>query len=144
MVQSTVPDFFQEETPDALRSQVEWLMREVGVDDTFFVKLVGTDEIVFSEWRLSDAILPPGGEEILRDLWRTVLHLLSFLNFDQERVRALFLETMPAGPSGGESPLTPPWSGASLKTYLEQDRTSGIVKVDGWVTGLRFADPYAA
>ena len=33
MAQSTVPDFFQEETEDALRAQVDWLVRHVGVDD---------------------------------------------------------------------------------------------------------------
>ena len=30
MVLSAVPDFFQEETTDALRAQVDWLVREVG------------------------------------------------------------------------------------------------------------------
>lgn len=144
MLQSAVPDFFQEDTSDALRSQANWLVREAGADDTFFASLVGTDEGTFSYWRLSDTSLPPGGEEVLRELWRTVLHLLSFLNFDKARVRALFLETMPICAPGGESPLTPPWSGTSLKTYLARDRTEGIVKVDGWVTGLRFGDPYAA
>jgi hypothetical protein len=39
VVQSTVPDFFQEETADALRAQVGWLVREVGVDDSFFARL---------------------------------------------------------------------------------------------------------
>ncbi len=143
MLQSTVPDFFQEESSDALRSQVEWLVREVGVDDTFFAKLVGTDERTFSNWRQSNAHLAAGGVEMLKNLWRTLLHLLSFLSFDTKRVRDLFLKTMPACPSGEEAALTPPWSGASLKTYLERNRAAGIVKVDGWVTGLRFGDAYA-
>jgi hypothetical protein len=51
---------------------------------------------------------------------------------------------MPARASGTGSPLTPPWSGASLKAYLERTRADGIRKVVGWVTGLRFGDPYAA
>ncbi len=144
MVQSTVPDFFQEETADALRAQVDWLVREVGIDSAFFEKLLGTDEVTFSGWRQSDALLPPDGEETLRDLWGAMLHLLSFLNFDQLRVRDLFQQTMPACPSGKESALTPPWSGTSLKAYLEQERADGIEKVADWVTGLRFGDPYAA
>ncbi len=144
MVQSTVPDFFQEQTGDSLRAQVDWLVREFGIDSAFFEQLLGTDEVTFSGWRESDALLPPDGEETLRDLWRAVLHLLSFLNFDQARVRDLFQQTMPACPSGTESPLTPPWSGTSLKAYLERARADGIGKVAGWVTGLRFGDPYAA
>jgi hypothetical protein len=144
LVQSTVPDFFQEETPDALRSQVDWLGSEIGIDNASFANIVGTDEVTFSNWRVLDTSLPPGGEETLRTLWRTVLHLLSFLNFDESRVRDLFLRTMPANPSRNESPLTPPWSGASLKAYLEQTRADGIEKVAGWVTGLRFGDPSAA
>ncbi len=142
--QSAVPDFFQEETADALHSQVDWLAGEVDLDDSFFANLAGTDVVTFSNWRSRDADLPPDGEETLRHLWRTALHLLSFLNFDQQRVRALFQQPMPACPSGAESPLTPPWSGSSLKTYLEQAREGGIEKVEVWVTGLRFGDPYAA
>jgi len=144
MVQSIVPDFFQEETADALRAQVDWLVREVGADSGFFENLLGTDAVTFSRWCESDALLPPDGEETLRDLWRAVLHLLSFLNFDHSRVRDLFQQTMPAYPSGTESPLTPPWSGMSLKTYLERAGADGIGKVADWVTGLRFGDPYAA
>jgi len=144
MRQSTVPDFFQEETPDAMRSQVDWLSREASIDDAFFAKLVGTDESTFSKWRVLGANLPPDGEATLRNLWRTVLHLLSYLSFDEARIRDLFLQTMPASLSGQESPLTPPWSGANLKSYLERNRVGGIEKVEGWVTGLRFGNPYGA
>ena len=144
MVLSTVPDFFQEETPEALRAQVDWLVREVGLDDAFFENLLGTDKVTFSGWRKCGSLLPPCREETLRDLWRMVLHLLSFLNFEPSRVRDLFEKTMPAYPSGTGSPLAPPWSGASLKAYLERTRGDGIGKVAGWVTGLRFGDPYAA
>jgi hypothetical protein len=139
-----VPDFFQEETTDALRAQVDWLVGEFGLDGAFFEKLLGTDEAIFSRWGEGDAALPSGGEDTLRDLWRAVLHLLSFLNFDLARVRDLFQKTMPSGASGTRSPLAPPWSGTSLKTYLERTRAAGIGKVADWVTGLRFGDPYAA
>jgi hypothetical protein len=144
MAQSTVPDFFQEETEDALRAQVDWLIRHVGVDDAFFERLLGTAEVTFSGWREFGALLPPGGAETLRDLWRAVLHLLSFLNFDESRVRDLFQKTMPAHTSNMGSPLTPPWRGASLKAYLERTRADGIGKMADWVTGFRFGDPYAA
>jgi hypothetical protein len=51
---------------------------------------------------------------------------------------------MPLYPLGMGSPPTPPWSGASLKAYLERAHADGIGKVADWVTGLRFGDPYAA
>jgi hypothetical protein len=144
MAPSTVPDFFQEETVDVLRGQADWLAREVGLDDSFFARLVGTDEATFANWRRSDTDLAPDAEETLRLLWRTVLHLLSFLNFDQARVRNLFQQTMPATAAGEASPLTPPWAGSSLRAYLERARAGAIEKVDAWVTGLRFGDPYTA
>jgi hypothetical protein len=81
--------------------------REVGVDDAFFARLVGTDGATFSGWRSLDGALPHSGEETLRSLWRTVLHLLSFLGFDGSRTRDLFLRAMPAS-AGAESPLTIP------------------------------------
>jgi hypothetical protein len=141
---STVPDFFQEETEDALRSQVNWLRDELSVEDGFFAKLLGTSPTTFSNWRRDQAALPTGGEDTLRNLWQAVLHLLSFLNFDKERARNLFAETMPAAPPDGGPALPPPWSGSSLREYLELTGDAGIEKVERWVTGLRFGDPFAA
>ena len=68
----------------------------------FFVGYTGVQEKPLNppEHREFGAGLPPGGEETLRNFWRTVLHLLSFLNFDRARVRDLFLRAMPACPSG--------------------------------------------
>jgi hypothetical protein len=144
VVQPSVPDFFQGESADALRAQVDWLICKVGVDDPFFEQLLGREDGTFSRWRESSASLPAGGEETLRDLWRTVLHLLSFLNFDEARVRDLFQKKMPTCAWGTGSPPTLPWSETSLKAYLERARADGIGSVAGWVTGLRFGDPYAA
>jgi hypothetical protein len=142
--QSTVPDFFQEETRDALRSQVDWLALEVGLDDSFLVRLLETDEQTFTNWRLFNADLPPGREDTLRRFWHTTLHLLSFLNFDLDRVRELFQHAVPARLKAEESALAPPWSGMTLKEYFERAGGLAVEKVDCWVTGLRFSDPYAA
>jgi hypothetical protein len=141
--QSTVPDFFQEETTEALRLRVDWLRDEVGLDDSFLVKLLKTDEQTFTNWRLFNADLPPGREDTLRRFWRATLHLLSFLNFDLDRVRELFQHAVPRRSKIEESALAPPWSDMSLKQYLERAGDTGIEKVDSWVTGLRFGDPYA-
>jgi len=48
----------------------------------------------------------------------------------------VFTRTLPAR----ESPLSPPWSGSSLKAYLEQTGVDGVEKVAYWVTGLRFME----
>jgi hypothetical protein len=142
--QSTAPDFFQEESTGALRSQVDWLTREVGLDDLFFIKLLETDEQTFTNWRRCDSDLATGQEEILRRFWQMMLHLFSFLNFDGDRVRRLFQVAVPACPQADVPALVPPWSGMPLKEYLERVRGLAIEKVDGWVTGLRFGAPYAA
>src|ERR1700733_15498067 len=97
-MQTPVPDFFQEETTDAQRAQVDWLIREIGLDSAFFEKLLGTDEATFSAWRGDHGQLPPDGEATLRELWRTVLHLLTYQGFDLSRLRDLFHETMPGCP----------------------------------------------
>ena len=143
MTGSTVPDFFQEETESALREQVEWFVREVGVDDTFFGRLLRREPATFAEWRVSRAPLSPDDVQTLRDLWHTNLHLLSFLNFQEARVRELFQQFLPAPRRGEGSPLAPPWSGSTLRGFLESGGANAVDQVNRWVTGLRFGDPYA-
>jgi len=142
--QPTFPDFFQEETPDALRSCVDWLEQEIGLDDQFFAKLLKADAPTFSDWRRADGELSQESEGALRQFWHTTLHLLSFLNFDPARVKELFGHVTSECPVDQRSALTPPWSGSSLKEYFEQIGSPAIEKVDCWVTGLRFGDIYAA
>jgi hypothetical protein len=142
--QSTVPDFFQEGTRDALGSQVDWLKLHVGLDDSLLVKLLDIDEQTFRNWRFLNADLPPRREDTLRRFWQTTLHLLSFLNFDRGRVRELFQHETPARSKTEASALAPPWNGVSFKEYPEQSGDIGIEKVDCWVTGLRFGDVYTA
>src|SRR5690348_3835761 len=113
LVPWTVPDFFQEESPEALRCQTDWLVREVGLDGSFFARLVRTDASTFASWRMHGGELPPAAEKTLRAFWQAMLHLLSFLNFDTARVRDLFEHTIPVPPAGTASPLTPPWGGST-------------------------------
>jgi hypothetical protein len=101
MTLSTVPDYFQEETEEALREQVEWLVREVGVDDAFFGRLLRTDAATFGVWRTSQTLLPAANEQTLRQLWQTTLHLLSFLNFQEVRV-PFTVKTSPTAAMGLE------------------------------------------
>jgi hypothetical protein len=142
MALTVVPDYFQEETEDALREQAEWLVREVGVDDSFFAHLLRTDAATFAAWRASLATLPPEDEGVLHSLWHTTLHLLSFLGSREDSLRDLFQRSLPAPGPGRESPLAPPWSGFTLKSFLETGGVEAIDQVDHWVTGLRFGDHY--
>ncbi len=88
--------------------------------------------------------MPPEYLQTLRHLWQTVLHLLSFVNFQEDRLRELFTHVIPAPNRGERSPVAPPWSGSSLREFLEDGGESAIDQLERWVTGLRFGDPYAA
>ena len=141
--QSTVPDFFQGEAgrPPTPRS-TGWNFKSAWT--TPFLSRSSRLTQTFRNWRLSRRDLAAGREETLRRFWQTTLHLLSFLNFDRERIRELFHHSVPAGSKAEASALAPPWNDLSLKKYLEQAGDHGIEKVDCWVTGLRFGDLYAA
>jgi hypothetical protein len=138
-----VPDFFQDESEDALRSQVEWQEGHLGLGDRFFAGLLREDRGRFSAWRQGANPLPRDKEEVLRDWWQTVLHLLSFQGFDEERVRALLGQAPVTRPEAGPSVLSPPWSASPLKAYLESHGPEAIPEVGRWVESFRFGDPYA-
>jgi phytoene dehydrogenase-like protein len=123
---------------------VRWLEEHVGLGDRFFATFLRTDEDAFRHWRDGRASLSPDRQESLRHFWRTILHLLSFLNFDEQRVRRLLEHPAPSAPRAARSPLAPPWSGASLKEHLEAQGPDALADVERWVTAFRFGDPYAA
>jgi hypothetical protein len=144
MVGLPVPDYFQEDDETALRSQVSWLEQELGLGTSFFARLLRVEERTFGDWRRLAAELPAERQDVLRSLWQTVLHLLSFLNFDEEGVRRLLEQPIPCAADGRGSPLAPPWCGSSLRAYLEARGPEALAEVEQWVTGFRFGDPYAA
>ena len=67
----------------------------LGLDDSFLAKMLGEDRRRFSSWQGDTDTLVPDKEDVLRDWWQTVLHLLSFQNFDEEKVRLLLEQTRP-------------------------------------------------
>jgi len=138
-----VPDFFQDESEEALRAQVKWQHEHLGLDDSFFAKLLGEDRRRFSFWQKDADTLAPDKEDVLRDWWQTVLHLLSFQSFDEEKLRSLLEQTRPIGSSNEASPFSPPWSASSLKAYLENRGPEAIAEVNRWLESFRFGDPYA-
>jgi hypothetical protein len=138
-----VPDFFQDESEEAMRAQVKWQHEHLGLGDSFFARLLGEDERRFCSWQEDADTLAPGKECVLRDWWKTVLHLLSFQRFDEEKLRSLLEQTRGRGSSNDASPFSPPWSASSLKTYLESRGPDAIAEVNRWVESFRFGDPYA-
>ncbi len=85
----TVPDFFQEDDEPALRSQAEWLEKNLGLSKGFFAGFLRVPESSFWEWRLGRGELSSDRQEALRHFWRTVLHLLSLMGMDEQRIRGM-------------------------------------------------------
>ena len=140
MLAQPVPDFFQEESEAALRLQVQWLEDQIGLGGLFFSNLLATDATAFTRWREEQAALSPHEQLHLRELWEVILHLLSFLNFDEKRVRQLLDHPVPWPPGTSKSPLDPPWTGSSLRAYLEARGPTALGEVSRWVTAFRFGD----
>jgi hypothetical protein len=140
---TSVPDFFQDESEDALRSRVAWAEQHLGLGDGFFSRFLREDQRVFSAWRQTSATLAENKESALRGWWRTVLRLLSFQNFDEGRLRVLLEQMASTRPEAVRSAFSPPWSASSLKTYLEEHGQDALREVDRWVESFRFGDPYA-
>jgi hypothetical protein len=138
-----VPDFFQDESEEALRAQIKWQREHLGLEDNFFAKMLGEDRRRFSSWQQDADTLAPDKEVALRDWWQTVLHLLSFLSFDEQKLRSLLEQTRPVGASNETSLFSPPWSTSSLKAYLENRGPEAIAEVNRWLESFRFGDPYA-
>jgi hypothetical protein len=141
MLTLPVPDFFQDDSEDALRSRVEWLEAEVGLGTPFFGRLLRTDEGAFTAWKERRAALPNGAQVGLRELWDLMVHILSFVNFDTTLARRMLEHVaQAAGPERGVSDA-PPWTGSSIKRYLETRGLGGIDDVSYWVTSFRFGAP---
>src|SRR5579872_2991267 len=105
---TTVPDFFQDESEEALRSQVQWQEQHLALGNMFFAKFLREDVRRFAAWEKHTEALPREKEETLRDWWQTVLHLLSFQDFEAEKVRALLERTAAAGSQAQPSVFSPP------------------------------------
>jgi hypothetical protein len=144
MVTLPVPDFFQDESEPAQRLQVEWLERHAGLNKLFLADLLRVDTRTFDGWLGGELSLPAAAQGGLCALWRTLLHLLSFVNFDEERLRVLLDHPVPVQTADAVSPFVPPWSGSTLRAHLEARGLPALVEVDRWVTSFRFGDPYAA
>lgn len=147
----TVPDYFQEGTEEAMRSQVRWLQSELGIRMEFFPQFLKLDPAEFLAWQEAREPLADSASADLRSLWQTALHLMSFVNFDVRKARQMIeYRAVDMGNSGhvpeccGSSVFAPPWLGSSIKAHIANHGASGLVDVDRWFSVLRFGNPYAA
>ena len=139
----SVPAFFQDESEEGRRCQVEWLELHLGLRDSFFARFLDEEEAVFVAWRKSSAPLGAAKANFLSDCWHTVLRLLSFQNFDEAKVRSLLEKKASEPLLTTPSAFSPPWSASSLKEYLETHGPAALAEADRWVESFRFGDPYA-
>jgi len=138
-----MPDFFQEETEPALRSRAEWLDDKLGLDSRFLSKVLKEPEATVTRWINRRSHLGSDSKGIFQEFWYVILHLLSHYNNDEKRVRQLFEHLVPSNAREVPSPLAPPWSGSTLKRYLEDRGVKAVKEVNEWIMSFRFGDPYS-
>jgi hypothetical protein len=138
----SVPDFFQDDSEEAARLQVEWQQAQFGLDDEFFARFLGEGRAGLSAWRKRERSLAADKRAALHDWWQTVLHLLSFQGFDEGRVRLLLEQRAARASQTTRGVFSPPWSASSLREYLESHGREAVAAVDRWVESFRFGDPY--
>ena len=141
MLSLPVPDYFQENSEDALRSRVQWLETEIGLGASFFARLLRMDEGAFARWTDRRAVLPEREQLGLREVWEIMLHVLSFVNFDSGRARRLLEFVPPVAARERRVSKVPPWAESSLKSYLETHGSEVVDDVNRWVTSFRFGAP---
>ena len=121
--------------------KVDWLQNELGLSDGFFSAFLGVAPQAFASWRRREGQLSTEQNAELAELWRTMLHLLSFVNFDTGRLAKMVGHHSTRPPGDSETSFDPPWVGTTMKLYLEAEGVAGTRAVDTWVQGLRFGEP---
>jgi hypothetical protein len=144
MLALPVPDYFQEDSEDALRSRVQWLEAEVNLGAPFFARLLRTDERTFTRWKEQRSALSRNELLELQEAWDLMMHVFSFVNFDAGRARQMLEHVAPAAAHQGGAAAAPPWAGSSIKTYLETHGRGAVDDVTRWVTSFRFGAPSLA
>jgi hypothetical protein len=134
-----VESFFQDNTNQGLIAQVQWAEKELQLSDEFFSNFLQIPLTDFNAWKRQSKPLEPTAETNLRYLWRVVLHVLSFLNFNMDLTRVL-LVSKTSSHTDTASPFDPPWTGTSMKAYLEASGLPALISIDRWIQGIRFPD----
>jgi hypothetical protein len=122
-------------------SSVNWFQERLDLSDEYVAKVINVREELFSNWKNYHSGLTPSQIEKVKTFSITLTHLLSYLNFRHDLMMNI-LQNSSESPHHELTPLTPPWIGTSLKSYIESQGVSGLEEVDRWVQGLRWSDPF--
>jgi len=143
----TFSSFFQGDSEADLIEQVEWVEEKLGLSDSFFSKMLEVEEDLFANWRIGNGTIPNGTipvdkQDCLREFWQAITHILSFLNYDLTGVLTMLEHKSNSEVGSVKLATAPPWTGSSLKTYLETHGLRGIQTVSAWMQSVRFADSF--
>jgi hypothetical protein len=131
-------DFFQGEMETEIKLQVRWLLDELDFTDLFFVRFLCINNDQLSNWLYTaDTSLSKEKLSDLRELWELFKHFLSSYNRDAIKI---ILEYNSPQRTNSFLSNEPPWTGTTLREFLEVNRVEGVRKVDSWVQSLRFAN----
>lgn len=133
--QKTFPSFFQSDTIGGHKKQVRWLMKHLGLKHEFFAKVIDDTAFIIKDWLAGKAELYLIQERRLGRLWQMFLRMFSLMNYDCFRVKTL-IEAKSA--SIVHPALRLPWSGQSIKYYLENGGSKAIDNVNRWLISFRF------
>ena len=137
--------FFNDDSNEALLSQVQWFQLRFNVGDNFFQDMLNIERAEFAEWKYEHGFLSKDKQNLIREFWQMMLHLMSFYDYDMSRMREVFQrEALGHQEERSHSNWRsgPPWIGTSLKNYLEKTGPRSIRKVNRWIQALRYANWY--
>jgi hypothetical protein len=130
----TVPEDFQDENEDDLRSEVDWVECHLGLSDDFFARFLRVEEDSFRHWRLGQAELPLNRQDALRRFEHTVQLLLEDAGMNAQAARTVLEHQVRVEGTGPRRhPHTPPWNGSCMKSYLEDGGPDALPDVERWL-----------
>ena len=134
-----MPDFFQGDTDEARRAQVAFLKKCFQFDDGYLASVVEMEPKQFESWQADRQSLHTSDEDRLRQMWVMFLHLFSLFDFDYGHASQMLVAK-----ANKTSEQNMPWSGESIRDFLERRGSAGVKDVNSWLTSLRFTDRYGA
>ena len=135
-----VEPFFNDDTNEAILSQVQWFEKSLRVDDSFFLDMLNLERREFTQWKYERGILSSDKQNLLREFWQMMLHMMSFYDYDMTRVSEAF--HYEGEHHSAQSTFGPPWTGTSLRNYLEKTGPRSIQEVNHWIQALRYGNWY--
>lgn len=129
--------------PDAIGEDVfarlNWFVEHLGLRSDFFSGLLDLPPEDLKQFASGSAVPTDSQLDILHKFYDTMSHILSWRNFELVEVRELLNLALPPA-EGSTIGSLPPWSGTSLLRYIQNEKVTGMERVDRWVSKMRFGD----